>query len=534
MGESKKKASTWMTGAVYLSIAAFIAKGLSALYKVPYQNVTGDFGYYIYQQIYPLYGVIFVLGTYGFPLVISKILVQREDTPIARRNRIIALTIALFAINGLLGGGIIIFAENIAKLMGDIQLTKPIRWLGAPFFLIPLLSISRGYFQSRENMIPTSVSQVIEQLLRVIVILLIAFIAMKYYTPYEAGISAGLGAFAGGLAGVGVMFYFWKKELAAVPSKKTRYTFPKQWKQDVFALYVDGFLVSISAMTLVVFQIVDSFTIYRFLIDGGIHEESAAVLKGIYDRGWPMIQLGAVVTTVFSYAMIPYLSKAKVRGNKEVVNELIKQSIKVCLVFGSAATVGLIVVMPHLNVMLFTDNNGIDALILLCLAVIFGALFMTAAALLHGIGRAKLAAYFLFFGLVLKGIGNRFLVPHFQITGAALSTVMSLLFISMLSIYILKKTVTHSFIHKSFWLKLGVSLLGMAAVVFAYEKMTVFFLQKLAIPITRIIHSLIAISGAFIGAILFIILIWLLQLFSKQEWEGLPKISTYLPYKNRM
>ncbi|NJP39026.1 oligosaccharide flippase family protein [Bacillus luteus] len=67
---------SWAKGAAYLSLAALAAKGLSALYKIPYQNMTGDTGFYVYQQVYPLYGAVLVLGTYGFPLVIAKALID--------------------------------------------------------------------------------------------------------------------------------------------------------------------------------------------------------------------------------------------------------------------------------------------------------------------------------------------------------------------------------------------------------------------------------------------------------------------------
>src|SRR3954447_2303590 len=60
-------------GAFILAIAALITKILSAVYRVPFQNIVGDVGFYIYQQVYPFYGIALVLSTYGFPVVISKL-----------------------------------------------------------------------------------------------------------------------------------------------------------------------------------------------------------------------------------------------------------------------------------------------------------------------------------------------------------------------------------------------------------------------------------------------------------------------------
>ncbi|MDA6131309.1 oligosaccharide flippase family protein, partial [Escherichia coli] len=60
-------------GALILTIAALITKILSAVYRAPFQNIVGDVGFYIYQQVYPFYGIIIVLSTYGFPVIISKL-----------------------------------------------------------------------------------------------------------------------------------------------------------------------------------------------------------------------------------------------------------------------------------------------------------------------------------------------------------------------------------------------------------------------------------------------------------------------------
>ena len=67
-------------GALILSAAAIIVKILSAAYRIPYQNVAGDIGFYIYQQVYPFYGVALTLSTLGFPVVISKLIAERGSS----------------------------------------------------------------------------------------------------------------------------------------------------------------------------------------------------------------------------------------------------------------------------------------------------------------------------------------------------------------------------------------------------------------------------------------------------------------------
>ncbi len=68
---------SFVKGAAILGAAAFISKLLGVFYRIPYQNMTGDEGLYIYQQVYPLYSTLLVLATAGFPIAVSKLVSER-------------------------------------------------------------------------------------------------------------------------------------------------------------------------------------------------------------------------------------------------------------------------------------------------------------------------------------------------------------------------------------------------------------------------------------------------------------------------
>ncbi|MCD8510802.1 MAG: polysaccharide biosynthesis protein [Bacillus sp. (in: Bacteria)] len=523
------KGQQWVKGAIYLSLAALFVKGLSALYKVPYQNLTGDIGYYVYQQVYPLYGVAFVLGTYGIPLVISTILTEDRLSGRREPHLIPFLFLSVFLLNGFIGALLLIFAEQIAFLMGDSQLTDPIRWLGLPYFIIPFLAIGRGFFQSEGNMVPTAISQVVEQTIRVIVILLIA--ALSLGQPYLAGTSAGIGAFFGGVTGALVILFYWNRQhtYSSWRIGNSKLQLPENWRQILKKLFVASFFVSVSAMALILFQLIDSFTVFRLLNLMNIEPITAASLKGIYDRGWPMVQMGAVVTTVFSYGVLPFLTKAHTENNLPLMQQYVRQSVKICIVFGGAASVGLIVIMPNLNPMLFMDRQGTVPLQVLAATVLFGALFMTIAALLHAVGKGSVAGKILLCGLMMKLIGNSMAIPFLGITGASLSTALSFMLMSFLMYLYLRKMKLMSRLGKNLWIKWIVSLLAMAIIV-AILQQGILFLEVI-VGETRLLYSVAAIMGALFGAIIFVWIIWRFRLFTKEEWESLPKLSKYFPYE---
>lgn len=529
----KQKQDAWIRGALYLSLAAFLAKGLSALYKIPYQNLTGDTGFYVYQQVYPLYGIAFVLGTYGFPIVIAKIVAEQRDSSKENgtkllQERLLVIFGTLMVLHGSIGLFVIIFAEVIASIMGDAKLINAIRMMGLPFFLIPFLAIGRGVYQGLGNNVPTAISQVVEQLVRVIVILGIAWWAMAQGDPYLAGTSAGIGAFVGGIAAILIfIFVLRKNNHIFLQSKKYRISESLPWKTDLKDILINGFFVSVSALALVIFQFIDSMTMFRLLVSEGVSPVEAAVAKGIYDRGWPLIQFGAVVTTVFSYGVVPVLAMAFKRRERALLLTNVGYAVKVSLIFGGAAAVGLATIMPYLNGMMFMDRLGTGALQISAFVVLFGALFMTIAALLHAVNNASLAAGVLMIGLTVKLVLNVALIPTYGITGGAGSSLIAFMLMGLASLVIIKQLMLWTPLTFIFWLKWLLSLMSMFAVVWGYQWVLGQFLAT-----GRAFDTIIALTGAVLGGFIYLIIIWKVKLFEKKEWESVPKLGAILPYKD--
>ena len=167
MSETNK----WMRGAIILTITGFISRILGMIYRVPLQNIAGDEGLYVYQQIYPLLSLAIILSLYGIPSAVAQ---QFSENQPSRQlfTRVFYLLTGLGILSWL---GIYLFAETWALLMGDLQLTKPIQMSSFMFLLLPMISLLRGYFQSYEETHLVGISQVVEQFVRVILIIGITF-----------------------------------------------------------------------------------------------------------------------------------------------------------------------------------------------------------------------------------------------------------------------------------------------------------------------------------------------------------------------
>ncbi len=152
-------------GVAILGLAAAISKLLGTLQKIPLQNLAGDEAYGIYSAVYPFYVLVLFLATAGLPAAVSKLVSEQAALGNWREaRRIYRLSSYL-----LTGTGIAAFlflyagAGLIASWIGSAQAEQALRSVSFALLIVPLMAASRGYYQGLQNMIPTAVSQVVEQ-----------------------------------------------------------------------------------------------------------------------------------------------------------------------------------------------------------------------------------------------------------------------------------------------------------------------------------------------------------------------------------
>ena len=169
-------------GVVVLTAALIVIKILSAVYRIPYQNILGDTGLYAYQQVYPIVALGMILSMNAIPSAITQNIGKyHSDEAYAKAVAYIQLVGILIFI------AIFVFANNIAHMMGDGHLTPMIQAASLSFIFIGMLGVLRGYYQSANNMTVPAISQVIEQVIRVgIIIVTIVIFVDRGWTIYEA------------------------------------------------------------------------------------------------------------------------------------------------------------------------------------------------------------------------------------------------------------------------------------------------------------------------------------------------------------
>ncbi|WP_026678109.1 putative polysaccharide biosynthesis protein [Fictibacillus gelatini] len=506
-------------GAFLLTVSMLIVKVLSVVYRVPYQNITGDVGFYVYQQVYPLYGIAVTFSFIGFPGALSRFISEKRGTGRADEIKpILQTALKTFFLLGLLAFFVLFFgAAQIARLMGDERLTAPIRTASFLFLIIPFASVIRGLFQGFERMQPTAVSQVIEQVIRVSSILGISWwLTSIGKTIYTVGSGAVAGSVIGAIGGLVSLLLF---------RRKTDFPFHSLLLPGEFALKMAlelikaGIAFSVSSLLFVIFQLADSFLFINLLVKHGVLLSNARVMKGIFDRGQPLLQLGTVFATSLSLAIVPVIGMARARQDVEKIRQLCGFSLKMAFLLGGAASVGLAIIMEPTNRMLFENAAGSREIAMLCLSVVFASLIMTSTGLLQGLGFSFIPACFVLAGFFVKAAFDILFMPHFFIMGASMATVAASLVVAALNLLYLERKI-HFFSKTRFYsIRICGVMIIMAAVTFFFKEGLTALLGT-----GRMMSAAIAVSSSLVGGIVFILLLLKFHVFSEDELEHIPNV----------
>lgn len=517
-----------MQGALLLSIAGFIAKILSAVYRVPFQNMVGNTGFYVYQQVYPIYGIGMTLALSGFPVFFSNLIAEQHGgqkiASIIKRGFLLLSVLALVIFLSLYT-----FAAQIAFWMGDAQLSPVIQSVSWMFLLMPFLVLVRGYFQGSFRMMPTAISQVVEQLVRVAVILIAAGIFTKVGGDiYQMGGWAMSSATIAALAASLILLYFVRQERALLMEQENSWLTHKEsaaysWRILIRRLIVEGGTICLLSSILVLYQLIDSFTVFNGLLEQGLLADMAKNLKGIYDRGQPLVQLGLVVGVGFSSSYMPLMSRAYSQGNMAEVKQSAKSLLRMTMAFSTTATIGIIAILPRLNHMLFGDMQGNAALSVYVLSIWLASMMLAYHGILQSINQYRITLMGLAIGLLVKLLLNQLFVVDMGTLGASLITVLGLtimlLFMYGLTPSFVKGSLRpNKFIRKllfgNFLLFLVVGILNLGL--------------NVAFPngLSRGMDSLMVFLQVIVGLMTFLVYAVRSDLFTQGEWASIPKGKT--------
>ncbi|MGP4042601.1 putative polysaccharide biosynthesis protein [Gracilibacillus sp. D59] len=507
-------------GAFALLLAGILSKVISAFYRIPLQNLTGDVGFYIYQQVYPILGIAFMFALYGFPAAISKYLAENDKE---QNNKTIYVQIftVMMSFTILLFLALFLLSPILARWMGDSLLTDPLRHVSWVFLFIPFVALLRGITQSNQWMEPTAYSQMIEQLLRATIIIITAILI---YTGHLHIYQIADGAMIASVTALSISFVF----IYIYTKKNSSWNSSHSSKgYSVISLFsaviVAGLIISMNHMMLLLMQLADAFTMVPGLLKNGDTLREATVTKGIFDRGQPLLQLVTVVGSSFALALVPQVTKINWQINREETIEKFQLITKYCVLLSVGATLGLIILFPEVNQLLFQNQLGTSSLRILTISLLFTSLAVTVASTLQGFGYMKWTAIILFLGLWIKMILNYVLIPFWGMNGAAIATVITVMIICIANFLLLRYVLKGYRIFAIPWVKLAIASLVMAVVLVIIKQTTFYFISF----DNRLALFIFVIGSVMIGLIVYAIVVIKWSILTSKELEPLPLLNRW-------
>lgn len=464
----------FLKGAMILSIAGAISKMLGAIYRIPLARWLGGEGIGLYQLAYPIYTTILALATAGVPVAIS-VLVSRKETQgfTGDSRKIFRVSLILLFVFGII---LTLLVMQSAEFIATIVLKNPRAYypvfaVAPAIFFAGLMSVFRGYFQGHQEMLPTAVSQVIEQLFRITAVLYLALLLLPRGLEYAAA-GATFGAVVGGVAGLTVLgiFYFRHKKAQKLSLNKLVYSGTKSidLAKEMVRLAVP---VSFGAVVLPLVQVLDAIIVPGRLMDIGYTISQATALYGeLAGMAAVLISLPTIFTISIATSLVPAVSEALARDERRLLNDRINYGFRAGMLISLPCAAGLYILAFQICDLLYHIPSAGIALEPLAFSCIVLAAFQLSSAGLQGIGRPQIAMRNLVITGILKVIFNYTLtsIPMLNIKGAAIGTVLAFLVGSLLNTYYLHKLTGVSYEGGRFLKIILITVLMTIAVKFSY------------------------------------------------------------------
>lgn len=526
--------SRMLKGAFILALAAVLSKLIGTIQKIPLQNIGGDGVFGIYNAVYPFYTLVLLVATAGFPAAVSKFVAER----IAAGNeegarRVLTISSVMLIVLGVVGGILMyIGAPLLADWIDNRHTEAAIRSSALALPLVPIMAGLRGYFQGMHNMIPTAVSQVAEQTIRVAA-MVILLLMLDRNGAADDWIAAGatFGSAAGGAAGLLVMLIYWWIYRQKSAHRLSSSSITNSVHEPVFpllkALSLYALPICLGSLSAPLISLVDTFTVPRLLKGIGWSEAEAMVQFGIYNRGMPLVQLMSMLATSLSVLFIPALADARVRDRMDLVQSQSRQALSWFWLLGLAASAGVAVLAVPLDIMLYQDDAGSEAMRWLAFTGVGATVSIVTAALLQGMGSVKAPAVHLLLATVVKAVLNIILVPYFGIIGAAFAGIIGYAVAAVLNTWLLIRLTRLQVTWKQDLVKPLFLVLVMSGAVIAWMLGAEYLFDRWGLD-GRIQASLITLGGVCIGGLVFAGGIFQLKIMTTAEIIALPKIGKKL------
>ncbi len=437
-----------LKGTLILGIAGVMVKVIGAVYRIPLANIITSEGMGYYGSAYPIYGFLIAISTAGLPTAISKLVSEKTALGLPdEANRVFKISlVTLFAVGLISSTALFVGSGYLVTIVKNPKAYYSMIAVAPALFFVPLMSAFRGYFQGLQNMVPTALSQIFEQLGRVTVGFVLAITLLPRGLEYAAA-GASFGASSGAVTGLITIYimYIIYKQRTYTGSRRTPLHLVEPAKSILYRLFAIAVPITLGTSVMPLMNLIDFGIVVRRLQFAGFSlEQSNSMYGQLSQMAATLVNFPQVITVALAASIVPAMSEAVARKDDKDMKRKALVGMRTGILIGLPASAGLFVLAKPIILMIYPrEPETWIVLQTLALGFVFLAIIQTATGILQGIGKPILPVINLLIGSVFKLITSYFLtgITRVNIRGAALGTVVGYSVASLLDYTAVKKEV---------------------------------------------------------------------------------------------
>ncbi|WP_245948239.1 putative polysaccharide biosynthesis protein [Paenibacillus sambharensis] len=536
------KKDSLIKGTIILAAAALVARFLGIFQRVPLDYMLTEEGGTYFGTANTIYLLLLTVATAGIPSTVSKMISERYAQGKVSEAKQIYRAALLFGIMAgiLMSTLLFLLAPFIAtNISANPGAALAIRAIAPALLFFPIIAMMRGYFQGRQLMAAGGISQIIEQILRVVVGVGLAFIVLSIgYSDEWIAAAATFGSVLGGIGALAIMIWYAAKlrrhdaqeaetkrsrraslDAAGIMSVRKPETSRKLRASEI---YRDIFKISIpivlTAITVNLFYAFDA-TLFMRLTSAFYTDDAAhSALNALTIKAQSIAGIPPILAIALSTSIIPVISSAYAVNKLDEVRRQVSLVMRIVVYTGVPAALVLTVASQSITGLLF-EPGGSGVVAALTAGTIFQITMMTSNSILFGMSKPRLAMRHTLIGMAVKAAGSVALAPFLGVYGLIIASTAAFLLISMLNNAAVRREVNFEVLGKR-WVPYLAVIAITAGAGWGLDAAGLYMLQGIWYKLACFLTA--AVSGSVMGG-LYLVLLVVLRVVTPTEAAAFPK-----------
>lgn len=433
MSENTKSSnSKFLKGTLILTASSIVVKIIGSLNWIILSRVLGGEGIGLYQMGFPIYLMAITVSSAGVPVAISIITSEKLAKKDYRgAKRVFTVSLRLLLLTGLVFSSALFFGADFLinqHIIRDARAYYSIIALAPAVFFVTFLASFRGYLQGWQIMTPTATSEVVEQLTRVITMLVFADLFMPYGLAYAAG-GASMGAGVGAICALLVLMWFYrrlKKRLQKEMEEQDTNVPQESASHIIKRLLRLALPVSLTSLMLPIGANLDLLIVPQRLEVAGFNVRHATELFGyLTGMAVPLVNLATIFTAAMTISLVPSISESKALHNLIAIREKIRIAFRVAMIITFPCFMGLYFLGEKVASLIYNAPKAAGAIETMSIGILFLGMHQISTGILQGLGKTAIPVINMILACIIKVLLSWHFtaIPELGIKGASLATV---------------------------------------------------------------------------------------------------------------